>query len=247
MEHSFDVGYAIQYGVNEAIIIRHLQYYISRNRALGNNNHDGHWWTYTTIDSMSKVLPYMSIDKVRYAIDKLVSKGVLLKGSYSKKPMDRTIWYAFSDDDMFLNWEKSQMELGKIPNGIGKIPEAIPITITNTITNNKETINTHARENLRLILKGLSFRGQLFSERLEMEAYRNGVTATIEDFMDFYLNDPAHELMAQGNEKISIVQNVYKLIGTFISIKKNETIDTTNNEGEDGSERLSIDIPCSTD
>ncbi|MBW8041715.1 MAG: hypothetical protein FVQ85_17195 [Planctomycetes bacterium] len=46
MEHSFDILTAQKYGINAAVILRHLQFWIIKNKAHGKNFHDGRTWTY---------------------------------------------------------------------------------------------------------------------------------------------------------------------------------------------------------
>lgn len=43
MEHHFDVSLAIKYGMVEAVIINHFQYWIEANRANDRNFHDGRY------------------------------------------------------------------------------------------------------------------------------------------------------------------------------------------------------------
>ena len=49
MDYSFDIEVAQQYGVNEAIMIKNLQFWIMKNKANGKHFHDGHTWTYNSV------------------------------------------------------------------------------------------------------------------------------------------------------------------------------------------------------
>jgi hypothetical protein len=123
MTHIFDIEHAKVYGIEEAIIIANLQFWITKNRANGKHEHDGRTWTYNTIKAMSELFPYMSANTIRRALEKLVEKGVLLTGNYNSSTYDRTLWYAFSDESTWLNCQK---DLAKVPNGNGKSAKPIP-------------------------------------------------------------------------------------------------------------------------
>jgi len=102
MEHSFDIELAKKYGVKEAILIRHFQFWITKNKANGVNYYDGRTWTYNSIKAFQEIFPYLTERQIRYALDNLVKKGVLIKGNYNKSKYDHTLWYAFKDESIFL-------------------------------------------------------------------------------------------------------------------------------------------------
>lgn len=110
MTHFFNEDEAIEYGVNEAIVLSHIRFWIRKNMADGTNMHDGKCWTYGSTDSMAKIFPYWSSRQIRYALDALVDKGVLVVGEYNQSPFDRTKWYAFSDE---LHLTKLSTESGQ--------------------------------------------------------------------------------------------------------------------------------------
>jgi hypothetical protein len=116
MEHSFNIAVAMEYGVLEAVIIRNFQYWISKNKANKSHFINDHYWTYNSISALQELFPYATTKKVRSCIDKLVEKGVLIKGHFSENPNDRTSWFAFADEGKWIvqNW---QMDLPVGENG----------------------------------------------------------------------------------------------------------------------------------
>jgi hypothetical protein len=160
MEYSFDINFAKKYGVDEAIMIKSFQYWIRLNKANNTNFYDGHYWTYNTISALSELFPFWTEKQVRSILQNLLKLNILIKGNYNKLGFDRTIWYAFMNENEFLQINSSKKEnatsqMGKsiLPNGQMEFTErenatsqmvnTIPITntITNTITNsdNKES------------------------------------------------------------------------------------------------------------
>ena len=57
MQHSFDIIIAKEYGVLEAILINHLEYWIAKNASNQKNFYDGKYWTYNSIKSFNQLFP----------------------------------------------------------------------------------------------------------------------------------------------------------------------------------------------
>ena len=102
MNYSFDINHAKQYGVDEAIIIYNFQFWLQKNKANGNNLHDGRHWTYNSVRAYSELFPFWTQAKIKRILKSLVDQGVLVKGCYNKVKYDRTNWYAFQDESIFL-------------------------------------------------------------------------------------------------------------------------------------------------
>ncbi len=129
--YQFDVDVAEKYGVDEAVILRHLQFWIFTNRANGKHFHEGRTWTYGSVRAFAEIWPFWSADHISRTLNGLVTAGVLVKGNYNASGYDRTSWYAFADEKLwFLSREailqNRQMDGAKSPNGFGKNAEPIP-------------------------------------------------------------------------------------------------------------------------
>jgi len=107
MQHSFDIGVAQRYGVNCAVILTSIRFWIEKNKANGKHFYDGRYWTYNSVAAFSVLFPYLTEKQIRRAIEALESDGVLLSGNYNKSVYDRTKWYSISEYGMSL-FEKSQ-------------------------------------------------------------------------------------------------------------------------------------------
>ena len=101
MEHSFNIVIAQKYGINAAIVLRHLQFWIIKNKTHGKNLHDGRTWTYYSVSAFIKIFPYLTQKQVRRALQILIDKNIILKGDYNKHKNTRTCWYAFVDESSF--------------------------------------------------------------------------------------------------------------------------------------------------
>jgi len=152
MNYQFDVGTAVRYGVNQAIIIANFQFWIIKNRANGSHNYDGRTWTYNSVQAFTEIFPFWTESQIRYCLQTLVDSGVLVKGEYNNNKYDRTAWYAFAEESKWI-CEISNIELGKFTSRGEKIPEPIPDNkpdnkpdnIPDNKPDNKQKYGSHVR------------------------------------------------------------------------------------------------------
>lgn len=107
--HFFDVDIATKYGVNAAIILNNLRFWIDHNKANGKHFHEGRFWTYNTVAAFEELFPYMGRKQIANALKKLEEAGLILTGNYNQIAYDRTKWYALTDAaEALLNHAASQ-------------------------------------------------------------------------------------------------------------------------------------------
>lgn len=98
MEHQFNVDLAVKYGIEKAIIIHNLAWWIKHNIANNTHYYDERYWTYNSSKAFAELFPYMSESKIKRLLSELETKdGVLISGNYNKIPFDRTKWYSITD------------------------------------------------------------------------------------------------------------------------------------------------------
>lgn len=139
--HSFDTALAAKYGVPQAILINHFQFWISHNKRLDRNFYDGRTWMYQTIEEIAAHFGYFNTDQVRRIVEKLVELGVLKKGNYNKTKFDRTVWYAFENEEIFTVRQICQMDSAKEPNQFRESAETIPDTKQDTKKTTNEPVS----------------------------------------------------------------------------------------------------------
>jgi hypothetical protein len=108
--YSFNVEYATEFGVNEAILINNFQFWIQKNKANNTNFFDGKYWTYNSVEAFATLFPFWSQKQIRTTIESLLSQGVIVKGNYNKDKHNRTAWYAFADEERFLSLTKKKQD-----------------------------------------------------------------------------------------------------------------------------------------
>lgn len=117
IHHSFDIMLASEYGVDEAIMIQHFQFWITTNKRLARNFHNGRTWMYESLKEMMARFPYWSQQQLERVIKKLVDLGVIIKGNFHKDPMNKTTWYAFKDENMFAISRFREMHVAESRDG----------------------------------------------------------------------------------------------------------------------------------
>ena len=100
--HYYYIEMANYYGVEEAIMLNHLIYWIATNSANRNNNIENRHWTYSTIEDFKKYFPYWTTSQIRRILKNLAFQEIIIKGNHNKCTYDRTIWYALNDEKYLL-------------------------------------------------------------------------------------------------------------------------------------------------
>lgn len=125
MQHHFDVDLAARYGIAEAILLNHLEYWIEHNRANQKNFFEGRYWTFNSNKALREIFPYLSEKKIRNALNHLQEEGLILTGNFNKLAYDRTLWYALTEKGKSI-LPKGQMEMYETANGSNRKGEPIP-------------------------------------------------------------------------------------------------------------------------
>lgn len=137
MEHSFDVMLAQKYGVNAAVLLKHFEFWIAKNKANGKNYFDGKYWTYNSRKAFAELFPYMNARQIDYALKKLIDGGLIITGNYNQSTYNRTLWYAITKKGYCI-LQNCEMEVTKLENGFDNIVEPIPDINTDINTDIKE-------------------------------------------------------------------------------------------------------------
>ena len=102
MIHFFSDEVALEVGVNGAIILNHLHYWIKKNADNGINYHDGYFWTYNSIAAYKKQFPFWSERTIYRLLRELEVSGYVKTGNYNQSAYDRTKWYALTEKSVKL-------------------------------------------------------------------------------------------------------------------------------------------------
>lgn len=114
---------AIDFSVNVSIFIQKLAEWTFINLANKKHIHDGHCWSYNTLEAYEEIFPWWSKRQLETIINNAVKDGLVIKGNYNQHKYDRTSWYALTIKALIyypeLTTEKNLLALAESisPNG----------------------------------------------------------------------------------------------------------------------------------
>lgn len=115
----FDPLIAKEIGVEEAILFSNIDFWCKKNKANKKHNHDGHYWTYNSMEAFVELFNFWSRRQIERILNNLISKGYVKVGNYNKHKYDRTKWYASISPNR-------EMEIPEQGNGLHESVEPIP-------------------------------------------------------------------------------------------------------------------------
>lgn len=102
MIYSFESSIAAKYGVDEAIMLQHIYFWVAHNRANGLNEHDGKFWTFNSKKAFAELFPFWSVRSIERILKNLVDNGLILTGNFNETAYDRTTWYTLTSDALLV-------------------------------------------------------------------------------------------------------------------------------------------------
>lgn len=93
---SFSVDAAKVHGVEGAVLLSHIVYWVYRNQLNKQNEIDGRFWTYNSANTFAKLFPFWKPTKIRRLLNKLEQENAIIIGCHNKARYDRTKWFAIT-------------------------------------------------------------------------------------------------------------------------------------------------------
>ena len=91
MIYSFDTELAAEIGLNEAILLQNIAYWVN-----------GCYWTYNSAAAFSKLYPFWTPRVIKYALAKLQQGEYIKAAQYNKDKMNHTNWYTLTEKGWLL-------------------------------------------------------------------------------------------------------------------------------------------------
>lgn len=173
---------AVVVGLNNAIALQQVHYWVRINQRADKNFRVGYYWTYNTYEAWREQFPFWSISTIKRIFMELEADGLIVTGSYNRLPIDRTKWYRINYDRLgecvkLIQWsgQVDTLDGSKRPIGRLNLTQPLPEIKTKITTENRvidiwtETLEALkdqvSKSNFRTWLKDLiplSFDGEAF-------------------------------------------------------------------------------------
>jgi hypothetical protein len=116
--HYFCIEDAMAYGVDEAIMLYNIRYWVELHEATKSkyHYHNGKYWIYNTKKAFSQLFPYWTEKQVRRILTNLLNLSAIESGNFNTVNYDQTLWYTLTDDS-----KASEITIG--PNGLLEWPK----------------------------------------------------------------------------------------------------------------------------
>ena len=130
-------------GLNEAIVLQQLHYWLTQNEKKPSHNIEDKVWCYNTVEEWQENFPFWSKNTIIRTINKLEELKLIIKSNFNKLKFDKTIWYSINYDNFKSLFSElidlPKMGNGETQNGYMEKPNlgyTIPETTTETTTDN---------------------------------------------------------------------------------------------------------------
>ena len=204
MNHSFDKDIAVAYGLPEAIILNHMQFWIEKNKANEKNFHDGSYWTYNSTKAYAEMFPYLSQRQIQNALKHLRDEGILKTGNYNEVAYDRTLWYAFTEKGECI-MQKREMEDVKKGNGLCKNVEPIPVNKPSNINTDIKTDKKNNKKGFDLVVNEYTNNPEMKTAIFDFIEFRKAIKAPLTDRALTLCLNKLDKLANDDNTKIAII------------------------------------------
>lgn len=151
MEHHFNVDLAIRFGVEKAVIIQNLYFWINHNAKNKKHIYDDSVWTFNSSTAFAKLFPYIKGRTIARYLIELEKDNIIKSGNHNDNPFDKTKWYSFTnsflcelndlgyDISEMMYCQNIQLDTHKLANRESENGEPIPYN-KHTDSKHEETV-----------------------------------------------------------------------------------------------------------
>lgn len=145
--HCFNIDIASKYGIKTAALFQNLWFWVRKNSSEGRNIVDGRAWTYNTIESLARQLPYLSTSQIQRELQKMEKAHLIIKGNFNSTQFNRTCWYTIGDAGyaIMLGTTEKTEEPASSPQNVEKSVENSPAIIQNCTIEDAEMNNRECK------------------------------------------------------------------------------------------------------
>lgn len=144
--HSFSVQLATEIGLEECLILQHFLFGHQLNAENQDMLKDGYIWFFTSRRNILTIFPYLTEQKLKTAINKLLEGNYIIKGNYSNNKMLKTNWYALTEKTLSLFGENNCPVVNSTDDWLKQPTKDNNIYNNNIYNKETKTINSFSKE-----------------------------------------------------------------------------------------------------
>lgn len=216
--HCFSVAVATEIGLEEAILLANIAYWVDKNMANGKHLFNGKHWTYNSHNAFLTLFPYLkSRKKIEKIIKNLTDLNLIEKGYFNKSSYDRTTWYSLTEKGVELLELSSGRILPLEGKDISNGEEEIfpPIPNINHIETQEENLNTNtycqdSNESLTSDEKNINVPLEIPSQKpLPLTVKKSKYQQEAEELIEYYNSLKGHHpIKATENNTADIIRRL---------------------------------------
>lgn len=149
MEFHFNAEMARLFGIDEAVFVHNVIYWIKKNEANGKNIFDGKAWTYNTAKALTELFPFWTDRQIQRVIKNCRDKGLIETRQLSENKRDRTLYYTVTETVKCIYANGGMVEPKRV-NGFTQTRKCIYSTDSNT--NNKPDRESETRLQITYVM-----------------------------------------------------------------------------------------------
>ena len=133
MQYQFDADFATLYGVDEAIFVHRIYYWVRQNRANDRHFIDGRYWTYDSMTALTSqdIFGFWSKRQLERIIKSCKDKGLILTADYNENRYNRPQWYTVTDKVLQFYEGAVKRSEDPAPEPLEAAPETVPTMAPN--------------------------------------------------------------------------------------------------------------------
>ncbi len=131
MEFHFNAEMAKLFGIDEAIFVHNVYFWIMKNEANKKNIFDGKAWTYNSSKALTELFPFWTDRQIQRVIKNCRDKGLIETKQLSENKRDRTLYYTITETVKCIYADGGMVEPKRV-NGFTQTRKCIYSTDSNT-------------------------------------------------------------------------------------------------------------------
>lgn len=174
-------------GLNEAIVLQQVHYWLKIKEKANQDYIDGHYWIYNTYEQWKEQFPFWSIMTIRRTITNLENGGLLVARNYNRAGFDKTKWYSINYERLTClvssSVQNEQIDCSNCTHGAYQNEQTNTIDYTKTPSKTSFKVLNGATPKRSTI-----FNWSILEKQIIKSCNKQGVTAykTYIDIIEYY-------------------------------------------------------------